>query len=177
MQVWIFFRTFALNILRLGYYWGNYLIITYPCAPYIYYIYNIYSVIYNFEHTNTMKLLKFIAKNCKIHPVLYDAYLMLQRRLSAEMVHRRRRKSTMCIEVIFYADPLAIITGRLNTLKEAEKCGFWIMCRRQTKKGHTIYKEHPVFQLFLTPVHPKKRHEQNTTITSLDKPAPQALMA
>ncbi|MBQ3673233.1 MAG: hypothetical protein II928_02025 [Paludibacteraceae bacterium] len=124
-----------------------------------------------------MKLLKFIAKNCKIHPVLYDAYLMLQRRLGAEMVHRRKRKSTMCIEVIFYADSLAIITGRLNTLKEAEKCGFWIMCRRQTKKGHTIYKEHPVFQLFLTPVHPKKRHEQNTTITSLDKPATQALMA
>ena len=93
------------------------------------------------------------------------------------MVHRSQRKSTMCIEVIFYTDNFMIVIGRLNTLKDAEKCGFWIMCRPQTKKGHTICKGHPVFQLFLTPVHPKKQRERNTTITSLDQPAIQALMA
>ena len=124
-----------------------------------------------------MKLLKTKARNCKIHPVLYDAYLALRHRMGAEMVHRRQRKSTMCIEVIFYTDNFMIVIGRLNTLKDAEKCGFWIMCRPQTKKGHTIYKGHPVFQLFLTPVHPKKQRERNTTITSLDQPAVQALMA
>lgn len=102
---------------------------------------------------------------------------MLRHEMGAEMVHRRRRKSAMCIEVIFYVDYIMTVTGRLNTLKEAERCGFWIMCRPQTKKGHTIYKGHQVFQLFLTPVHPKKQRERNTTITSLDQPVVQSLMA
>ena len=124
-----------------------------------------------------MKLLKSIARNCNIHPVLYEAFLHLKHQLGAEMVHRRRRKSNMAIEVIFFSDDFLVVTGRLNTLKDAERCGFWIMCRLQTKKGHSFYKGHPVFQLFLTPVHTKKRREQNTITTSLGQPAARTLLA
>ena len=80
--------------------------------------------------------------NWKIHPVLYRFYLRLKDTLGAEIVHRRKRTSRMAIEVIFYSEEYLIITGRLNTL--------------QTKAGRTYYKEHRVYQLFLSPVHPKK---------------------
>ena len=96
--------------------------------------------------------------NCKIHPILYRWYLILRKELGASIVHRRKRHSETCIEIIFYGDLTNIITGRLNTLPEAEKCGYWIMCRLQTNPKHMFYKDHRVYQLFLTPVHPKKRH-------------------
>jgi len=73
----------------------------------------------------------------------------------------------MCIEIIFYTDGMVIPSGRLNTLPEAEKWGFWVMCRPQTSPKHRIYKGYPVFLLYLTPVHPKKRRESLTTITPL----------
>ena len=94
--------------------------------------------------------------NCKIHPVLYKWYLILHEELGASIVHRRQRRSQTCIEIIFYNDFLPEVSGRVNTLAEAEKCGYWVMCRPQTKPGRTTYKDHRVFQLFLTPVHPKK---------------------
>jgi len=107
------------------------------------------------------------AKNCKIHPVLYHFFLRLKDTLGAEIVHRRKRKSSMRIEIIFWNEELALFTGRVNTLKEAEKCGFWIICRPQTSPKHMFYKDHRVFQLFLSPVHPFKRREQKTNITPL----------
>ena len=96
--------------------------------------------------------------NCKIHPILYNYYLCLKDTLGAEIVHRRKRTATMSIEVIFYCDEMLVPTGRLNTLPEAEKWGYWIICRQQTKKKHTVYKDHPVYQLYLSPVHPKKKY-------------------
>ncbi len=105
--------------------------------------------------------------NNNIHPILYKFYLRLRDQLGAEMVHRRKRTSAMCIEVIFLCDGISVITGRLNTLSEAEKWGFWVMCRPQTKRGYTSYKGRKVYQLFLTPVHPKKRREMIKTITPL----------
>lgn len=107
------------------------------------------------------------AKNCKIHPVLYHFFLRLKDTLGAEIVHRRTRKSSMAIEIIFWNEELALFKGRVNTLKEAEQCGFWIICRAQTNPKHMFYKDHRVFQLFLSPVHPFKRREQKTTITPL----------
>ena len=98
--------------------------------------------------------------NNKINPILYNSYLTLRRRLGASIVHRRRRKSSNCIEIVFRIKGLESIKGHLNPLKDAEKCGFWIMCRPQNKRGHTTYDGLQVYQLFLTPVHPKKRHEQ-----------------
>ena len=108
------------------------------------------------------------ALNCKIHPVLYRFYLRIHDTLGAEIVHRRKRTSDMCIEIIFYGEELIkYMNGRIDTLPEAEACGFRIICRPQTKKGHTIYKGHRVYQLFLSPVHPKKRREILPEITSI----------
>lgn len=95
-------------------------------------------------------------------------YLRLHDTLQAEIVRRHRRKSNMCIEVIFCNDYLPVPSGRINTLREAEACGFWVMLRPQRKKGHTHYNGRQVFQLFLTPVHPKKRREMKKTITPLN---------
>lgn len=107
--------------------------------------------------------------NCHIHPVLYDAYLRLHETLGAQIVHRRARKSFTSIEIIFDSEEGLIknITGRINTLPEAEACGFWVICRKQTRKGYTHYNGLQVFQLFLSPVHPKKRREREVTITTI----------
>jgi len=94
--------------------------------------------------------------NCKIHPVLYKFYLILHQKLGAQIVHRRKRSSPMRMEIIFGTNVLLIPTGRLNSLREAEACGFWVICRPQAKGKHAFYKGHPVYQLFLSPVHPKK---------------------
>ncbi len=115
------------------------------------------------------------ARNCKIHPVLYKVYLRLHDTLSAEIVHRRKRTSNMCIEIVFHCSLLEEFLGStINTLKEAETSGFRVICRRQTAPGRAVYKGLPVYQLFLSPVHPKKRLETQTTITrlsSLSSPA------
>ena len=105
--------------------------------------------------------------NCNIHPVLYNFYLRLKDVLGAEMVHRRKRTSTKSIEVIYYSDDMLVATGRLNTLPEAEKWGYWIICRPQTKKRYMFHKGHRVYQLYLSPVHPKKRREIIPVITPL----------
>lgn len=110
--------------------------------------------------------------NNNIHPVLYAFFLHLKKLFGAEIVHRRKRHSDTCIEIIFNVNLLQVPTGHLNSLPEAEQCGYWIICRRQTKRGHTIYKGHPVFQLFLSPVHPKKRRERIRFITPRTASAP-----
>ena len=119
------------------------------------------------------------ALNCKIHPVLYKFFIRLKYTLGAEIVHRRKRPSSTCIEVIFHSEELApLLRGRLNTLPEAEAWGFWIMCRPQNKRGHTVYKGHRVFLLYLSPVHPKKRREtQSDIIPLVTTPAQDALWA
>ena len=121
------------------------------------------------------------ARNCKIHPALYKVYLRLHDALKAEIVHRRKRTSNRCIEIIFNCGFIEEFIGSVqNTLREAETSGFRVMCRRQTKPGHAFYRNKPVYQLFLSPVHPKKRREIQTTITplsSLNSPAATAACA
>ena len=107
------------------------------------------------------------ARNCKIHPVLYRYFLRLKDTLGAEIVHRRKRSSAMCIEIIFRSDLVKGFEHHVNTLKEAEECGFWVICRKQAKRGHTSYKDHQVYQLFLSPVHPHKRRAAIPQITPL----------
>ena len=97
--------------------------------------------------------------NNNINPILYNVYLGLHDRLGAIIVHRRHRKSNTSIEIIFTSPAIKEYTGRINTLKEAETCGYWVISRRQTKGKHLTWRGHAVFQLFLSPVHPKKRHE------------------
>lgn len=113
------------------------------------------------------KLIPHMGRRGNIHPVLYKAFLILHEELDAEIVHRRKRTSDMCIEIIFDNPFLHAISGRINSLSDAEACGFWIICRPQTKKGHQFYKGRRVYQLFLSPVHPKKRRETLPDITSL----------
>ena len=120
------------------------------------------------------KISKPAAGNCKIHPVLYDFYLVLRNRLGASLVHRRKRTSAMCVEVVFYCDGINVLTGRLNTLKDAEKCGFWKICRPQTSRKHLFYDGRRVYQLFLSPVHPKKRREMLKVVTPLSEQASSA---
>ena len=119
----------------------------------------------------TTKISKIItpkARNCKIHPILYDFYLHLKDSMGAEMIHRRKRRSDTCIEVTFNFSSFTLITGRLNTLRDAEKCGYWKMCRPQRAGSkHMFYNGKRVFVLFITPVHPKKRRERASTTTSL----------
>ena len=111
------------------------------------------------------KIVKTKALNCNIHPILYKFYLGLRNSLGAEIVHRRKRKSNTCIDVIFYENGVAIPTRRLNTRPEAEKWGYWVICRPQTQRNHMYYQEHRVYQLFLSPVHPKKRFYTQPVIT------------
>jgi len=107
-------------------------------------------------------------RNCKIHPILYHFFLRLKDTLEAEMVHRRRRTSDKSVEIIYKNHLNAALTGRLNTLREAEEWGFWVVCRLQTKNHAPVfYHGRAVYQLFLTPVHPKKRREQQPVIRSL----------
>ena len=102
--------------------------------------------------------------NCNIHPVLYKCYLRLHEVLGAKIVHRRKRRSSTCIEIIFYCNAFQEIKGHLNALKEAEVNGFWVICR---PKPNCFYDGRQVFLLYLTPVHPKKRREMQVTITPL----------
>ena len=104
--------------------------------------------------------------NCKIDPVLYDFFLYLRRTVEVAIVHRRKRKSSTCIEIVFLSTAIKRYTCRLNTLKEAEQCGFWVISRAQRGK-HAFYHGHQVFQLYLSPVHPKKRREQAASLGAL----------
>ena len=108
------------------------------------------------------------ALNCKIHPVLYNFFLHLKDRLGAELVHRRKRASSTCVEIIFWCEEIAVISGHLNTQKEAEKCGFWVICRPQNNPKHMFYKGHRVFLLYMTPVHPKRCRETQHVVTPLN---------
>ncbi len=96
--------------------------------------------------------------NNKINPILYHFYLRLRAKLGARIVHRRNRRSNNAIEIILTAPLFKLISGRLNTLPEANQWNYWIMMRPQRGK-HALYRNYPVFQLFLTPVHPRKKHE------------------
>ena len=128
------------------------------------YTYNILCILSREVEQNSIKR---TTMNNNIHPVLHYYYLRLHELMGAEIVHRRTRKSNTCIEVIFYCDGLPVITGRINTLPEAEACGYWVMCRPQTNPSRMYHDNHRVYQLYLSPVHPKKRREMKKIITPL----------
>ena len=113
------------------------------------------------------KISNYKALNCKIHPVLYNVFCSLKDLLGAELVHRRKRKSNMCIEIIFRNELFDVIQNHINSLPDAEKSGFWVICKPQTNNKHMFYKGHRVFLLYLSPVHPKKRRQIQTNITPL----------
>ncbi len=63
-------------------------------------------------------------RNSHIDPALYNIFLRLKDTLGAKIVHRRRRSSSTCIEIIFCNALTKYLVGRINTLPEAEKCGY-----------------------------------------------------
>lgn len=107
--------------------------------------------------------------NLKTDKILYDWICHLRQSIGICLVPRRGRRKTNYVEFIITATPINAITGRLNTLREAEECGFWVVARAQKGKRAT-YHNQQVFQLFLTPVHPKKRREAmlRTTAPEVD---------
>ena len=115
--------------------------------------------------------------NCKIHPVLYKYYLSYYKLMGARLVHSRKRSSEMCIEVIFLRDDKFIVTGQLNSLKEAEECGFLVICRPQNSRKHMFYKGHRVYQIYLSPVHPKKRRGTVMAVFKRAEIVPTAMIA
>lgn len=106
--------------------------------------------------------------NNNINPILYDSFLHLKNTMGARIVHRRKRNSSNCIEIVLTNVAIKAYIGTVNTLREAEKCGYWVICRRQNKKGRTTYRGMTVFQLFLLPVHSKKRNEAKHLATAVD---------
>ena len=125
-----------------------------------------------------IKIAPSIARNCKIHPLLYKVFLSLKETMGAQIVHRRKRKSNICIEIIFLNDLLTCYRGSVNSLPEAEACGFWILCKPQSSKKHRYHKGYLVHLLYLSPVHPKKRLAIMPNITPLHAiPAQEALLA
>ena len=101
--------------------------------------------------------------NSKINPLLYNYYLSLKETLGACIVHRRRRTSRNCIEIIFTNGLIEDISGHVMPLREAEANGYWYILRAQTKRGHEVWRGHRVYQLYLSPVHHKKRHAAQKT--------------
>ncbi len=125
-----------------------------------------------------IKIAPSIARNCKIHPLLYKAFLSLKETMGAQIVHRRKRKSNICIEITFLNDLLTCYKGSVNSLPEAEACGFWILCKPQSSKKHRYHKGYLIHLLYLSPVHPKKRLAIMPNITPLHAIPPQeALLA
>ena len=96
--------------------------------------------------------------NLKLNPVLYKNLCSLRRTFGFRIVPTRgkRRPNANSVDVIITSPLIESLSGRLNSLKEAEACGYWIICRARRGKRRT-YKQHQIFQIFLSPVHPKKR--------------------
>jgi len=76
-----------------------------------------------------------------------------------ELVRRHRNAANgMYVEFISRSPLVKWLSGRQNMLKEAEACGYWVMVRKQTSPKRRYYKGNQVFQMFLTPVHHKKKY-------------------
>ena len=76
-----------------------------------------------------------------------------------ELVRRHRSAANgMYVEFISNSRLIEMVSGRQNTLKEAEACGYWVIIRKQLSKKKRYYKKHQVYQLYLSPVHQKKKY-------------------
>lgn len=86
------------------------------------------------------------------------------------VVRRHRQKSDKCVDVIFTNDAVTILKGHINSLPDAEACGFWVMLKpRKGKIDKILYKGKLVHSLYLSPVHHKKRRETKSETTAKAK--------
>lgn len=94
----------------------------------------------------------------KRNKILDEWITKLKENYEIELVRRHRAAANgMYVEFISRSPLIQYIRGRQNTLKKAEACGYWVMIRKQPSAKKRFYKNHQVYQLFLTPVHPKKK--------------------
>ena len=96
--------------------------------------------------------------NLKMDPFLRNCIYAMRKYVGITVLPRRHPRSPNCVEVILSNEAITYLSGRLISLPEAEKHGYWLMIRPLTRGRKRFYHGHPVFQLFLTPVHPKKKH-------------------
>jgi len=95
----------------------------------------------------------------KRNEILNEWVGILRRHYDIELVRRHRTaRSGTYVEFIYKSNLVNDLTGRQNMLKDAEACGYWVMIRKQPSAKKGFYKGHQVYQLFLTPVHPKKKY-------------------
>lgn len=94
----------------------------------------------------------------KRNEILDEWVKLLKENYEIEPVRRHRSAANgMYVEFISRSPLMQFVKGHQNTLKEAEACGYWVMVRKQLSAKKRFYKNHQVYQLFLTPVHPKKK--------------------
>lgn len=94
----------------------------------------------------------------KRNEILDEWVKVFRENFDVELVRRHRNAANgMYVEFISHSPLVKWVSGRQNMLKEAEACGYWVMVRKQTSPKRRYYKGHQVFQMFLTPVHPKKK--------------------
>ena len=96
--------------------------------------------------------------NVKTNPILYRWIKALKEELGIQLVPRREKRQRDYVEFIFSNLLTAQLSGRLNTLSNAEACGYWVIVRRRTTGKRNFYHDHPVYQLYLSPVHHVKYH-------------------
>ena len=105
--------------------------------------------------------------NLKIDKTLYQWIRILRNKYQIQLVPRRGKRRANYVEFIIHSKLVKYISGRQNMLPDAEKSGFWVMIRPRTGKNR-YYHDHQVYQLFLTPVHPKKRNEAKHLVPAVD---------
>ena len=95
----------------------------------------------------------------KRNEILDEWVKVFRSHFDIELVRRHRNAANgMYVEFISRSPLIQWVSGRQNMLKEAEACGYWVMVRKQTSPKRRYYKEHQVYQMFLTPVHHKKKY-------------------
>ena len=95
--------------------------------------------------------------NCKMNPILYKWVCILRKQVGIQLVPRREKRRPDVVDLIFTNDFIADLSGHLNSYKDAEQCGYFVILKRLRSAKRGIYHDRRVYQLFLSPVHPKNR--------------------
>ena len=102
----------------------------------------------------------------KRNEILDEWVKVFRENFDIELVRRHRGSANgMYVEFISRSPLIQWVSGRQNMLKDAEACGYWVMVRLQKSPKRQYYKGRQVFQMFLTPVHPKKKFEDKILAT------------
>ena len=94
----------------------------------------------------------------KRNTILHEWIKVLRYYLTITTINRHSKTNRNYVEFICDSPIFEQLSGRLNDLRDAESCGYWIMVRPQKSAKKAVYQDHQVYQLFLTPVHPHKKY-------------------